>query len=108
MAVIGIAMVMLGCTQTAWLRASGEAIDAVGRQFLVTASAIDDARRAGQVTDDEYAAWVAYTREFQRSYAVAVATWRVAASGSPQQAEAVTRLAVLRAGLEPFIARTRR
>lgn len=90
------------CTHTqAWV-ASGESIDALGKTFLATGQALDQAYDAHLVTEAQYARWRAFVPYFKATYDVAADRWLHADDSAAEHAAAV--LAALSAELAAFAA----
>lgn len=54
---------------------TGEALDALGKQFVETGALYDRLLVAKRITPEEYGAWAAFAPRFQTSYRQAVAAW---------------------------------
>ena len=99
-----MALMLVACSHAQAWRVSGESIDAMGKTFLATGSALDAAYSAGKVTDAQYDRWRAFVKYFKPTYDVAADRWLHADDSAAEHAGAV--LASLATELAAFSAMT--
>lgn len=99
---LSILLLGISCSHTQAWRVSGESIDALGKTFLATGAALDDAYRAGKVTEAQYERWRVFVKYFKPTYDVAADRWLHSDDSAGEHAAAV--LAALSAELATFAA----
>lgn len=95
-------LALVACTHQQAYVATGESIDALGKTFLVTGHALDDAYTAHQVTEAQYDKWRAFVKYFKPTYDVAADRFLHADDTAAEHAAAI--IAALSAELAEFAA----
>jgi hypothetical protein len=72
------ALAAQGCTHTDRLIVSGEAIDTVGDQFIITWEAMNKGYTEGKVTKETYDKWIEFAVKARPLYHEAASSWRAA------------------------------
>ena len=93
-------LLFVACAHTQVWRVSGEGLVTLSQTFLATGAALDEAYRAGKMTEAQYDRWRAFVRYFKPTYDVASDRWLHADQTAAEHAAAV--LASLAAGLATF------
>lgn len=70
--------VLSGCAHVLAFNISGEAVDALGEQFVSVAAAYDAALDSGAINSAQYAQFAAFGTKFQAAYPAAVSLWHIA------------------------------
>lgn len=75
-AVLIFALISAGCATGSPVVMTGEAIDAIGYQFLQTGNLMDRLHAEKKITNTEYGKWRSFTERFKVLYPSAVASWQ--------------------------------
>lgn len=75
--VLLVLVLLVACT-TGNLAATGQSLDALGQQFLTVGTQLKTAHATGQVTDAQYAKWVAFVPNFKVGFSQANQAWQTA------------------------------
>ncbi len=102
-AVLFLALFAVACGVNQW-RMSGEALDAVGQQFLSTGKLYDTLFEQGSLTAEEYRPWAAFAERFKVIYEPAVKSWLAAQTVKDKNDAANILLAVKNELLAFYIA----
>lgn len=73
-AMLVLVMGLAACNLNQW-RISGEALDAVGQQFLTTGKIYDEMFEAGSISAVQYRPWAVFAEKFVLVYEPAVKAW---------------------------------
>lgn len=73
-----LAYLLSSCAGPRGYVASGEALAAIGQQFVQTGHLYDTLLEKKLITPEQYRPWAAFAKEFQWSYPKAVEMWRLA------------------------------
>ena len=92
-AMLVLVLGLAACNINQW-RLSGEALDAVGQQFLTTGKMYDQLFEQGSLTPAEYRPWAVFAERFKLVYEPAVKSWLAAASQQEKGDAASAILAV--------------
>lgn len=104
-AIAAVLLLTSSCTHTQVWVASGESIDAMGKAFLATATALDTLYTRHVISEAQYERWRAFTAYFQPVYDMAAERWKHGDDTAAEHAAAV--LAALSAELAVFTAMSR-
>jgi len=86
------AVTIAACGTTTLLN-SGQAIDALGKQFIETGRQFDALHTSGIVSDADYRLWAAFVPKFKTGYAEASKTWLTAyQAGEPTTPQQIIAL----------------
>jgi hypothetical protein len=67
----------IACSMNTW-RISGEALDAVGKQYLATGKIYDTLFEQGSISAADYRPWAVFAEKFKLVYEPAVKAWLAA------------------------------
>lgn len=102
-AMLVLVMGLAACNLSQW-RISGEALDAVGQQFLATGKIYDQLFEAGSISAAQYRPWAVFAEKFVLVYEPAVKAWLAAQSQQEKGDAADVVLAVKNELLSFYIA----
>ncbi len=94
---------LVACGINQW-RMSGEALDAVGQQFLATGKLYDQLFEQGSISAAEYRPWAQFAERFKLVYEPAVKSWLSARSAQEKGDAADAIIAVKNELLSFYIA----
>ncbi len=91
---------LAACNLSQW-RMSGEALDAVGQQFLTTGKMYDQLFDQGSISAADYRPWAVFAERFKLVYEPAVKAW-LAAQSSQEKGDAADAILAVKNELLSF------
>lgn len=91
---------LAACNLSQW-RISGEALDAVGQQFLTTGKLYDQLFEQGSLTPAEYRPWAVFAERFKLIYEPVVKSW-LAARTNQEKGDATDAILAIKNELLAF------
>lgn len=85
--VVILVSVLVACAGPRGLVGSGEALNALGLQFVQTGNLYDRLLEQKLITVDRYRIWARFARDFQFAYPKAVEMWRLAVQAEDPASE---------------------
>ena len=99
-AMLVLCLGLVACNLSQW-RMSGEALDAVGQQFLTTGKMYDQLFEQGSISAGDYRPWAVFAERFKLVYEPAVKAW-LAAKSSQEKGDAADAILAVKNELLSF------